>query len=224
MDVEEVNGSPAKVSAMARPARSSADRAAAEEGQRSRILEALFECIEESGYSATTMTDVAARARASKSVVYAHFDNKLDCFLTLYERVTVVQLKVVATAEESAVADGLGWRERVRAMSLAFLELLAQVPGMMTAVLLELPAAGPLALARRRVTMNLYLDSLSAVADDMAATYPDEVRRVDRPLVLAAIGGVNELVLEHMERFGPEKVADIIDDVTRVFVEVLERR
>lgn len=209
---------------MARPARSSADRAAAEEDQRSRILRALFECIEESGYSATTMNDVAARARASKSVVYAHFDNKLDCFLTLYERVTIVQLKVVATAEERAVGDGLGWRERVRAMSLAFLELLAQVPGMMTAVLLELPAAGPLALARRRVTMDLYLDSLSAIADDMAATYPDEVRPVDRALVLAAIGGVNELVLEHIERSEPQDLADIIDDVTRVFVEALERR
>ncbi|RYJ00624.1 TetR/AcrR family transcriptional regulator [Aeromicrobium sp. Root495] len=209
---------------MARPVRSSADRVAAEAEQRSRILSALLECIEEIGYNATTMQEVAARARASKSVIYAHFDNKLDCFLVLYELVTRVELRVVAAAESRAVSAGLGWQARVRAMSLEFLELLARAPGMTTAVLLELPAAGPSALARRRVTMDLYLDSLSVIAEDMADSYPDEVRRVDRSWMLAALGGVNELVLEHIERFGPATVADIVDDVTRVFVEMLERR
>ncbi|RYJ07230.1 MAG: TetR/AcrR family transcriptional regulator [Actinomycetales bacterium] len=218
------NGSAARVAPMARPVRSSADRAAAEAEQRSRILSAMLECIEELGYNATTMNDVAAHAHASKSVVYAHFQNKLDCFLALYELVTFVELKVVAAAEVRAVEDGLGWQGRVRAMSLEFLALLARAPGMTTAVLLELPAAGPSALARRRVTMDLYLDALSAVAEDMAGSYPDEVRRVERSWMLAAIGGVNELVLEHIERWGPATVADVVDDVSRVFVELLERR
>ena len=48
--------------------------------------------------------------------------------------------------------------------------------------------------------IDRYVDLLCEVAAGLAEEHPDEVRPVSRDLVLAAVGGINELMLARVER------------------------
>src|SRR5690606_39546059 len=43
---------------------------------RGRLITAFVECVEEKGYAATTLGDIVAAARVSRSTFYEHFTNK----------------------------------------------------------------------------------------------------------------------------------------------------
>lgn len=53
---------------------------------RARILDAAAECFTRSGYDATSVAEICARARASKGAFYHHFPSKQAAFLALLDR------------------------------------------------------------------------------------------------------------------------------------------
>ena len=69
-----------------------------------------------------------------------------------------------------------------------------------------------------------YADLLMEVADGLVAEHPDEVRPVSRDLLVAAVGGVNELLLARVERGEAERLPEDADLATAVVVGLLERR
>jgi AcrR family transcriptional regulator len=192
--------------------------------RRGRILRALATCMAEKGYQATTIADIARAARVSKTVVYAHFRDKEQCLLELYSRATDHVLGTVRSAREGARAAGLPWRDRVRAVIAAYLDALAAGPAMAWAAVVEVQAAGRGALALRRDVINRYVDLLTEVAAELVEQHPDEVRPVRRELLLAAVGGINELILARVERGDAERLPEDADDATAVVVGLLERR
>ena len=192
--------------------------------RRGRILWALATCTAEKGYRATTIADIARAARVSKTVVYAHFRDKEQCLLELYSRANDKVLDVVRRAQEDAAAAGLPWRERLRAGIAAYVGTLAAGPAVAWAALIEVQAAGPPARALRREVIDRYVDLITEVAAGLAEERPDEVRPVDRALVLAAVGGVNELLLARVERGDAEHLPDDVDVATAALVGLLERR
>jgi AcrR family transcriptional regulator len=192
--------------------------------RRARILWALATCTAEKGYRATTISDIARAARVSKTVVYTHFRDKEHCLLELYSRATDKVLELVREAQARARAEGLPWRERVHAAVTAYLDALASGPAVAWAALVEVQAAGRTALALRRDVVDRYVELLTEVAADLLRDHPDEVRPVGRELVLAAVGGINELMLARTERGDAEHLADDADVATAVLVGLLERR
>jgi AcrR family transcriptional regulator len=192
--------------------------------RRGRILRALASCMAEKGYRATTIADIAREARVSKTVVYAHFRDKEQCLLELYSRATDHVLETVRRAQDDARAAGLAWRERVRAVTGAYLDALAAGPAVAWAALVEVQAAGRSALGLRREVVDRYVDLLTAVAADLAREVPDEVRPVDRSLLVAAVGGINELILARVERGEAELLPEDADVTAAVVVGLLERR
>jgi AcrR family transcriptional regulator len=192
--------------------------------RRGRILRALATCMAEKGYQATTIADIARAARVSKTVVYAHFRDKEQCLLELYSRATDHVLGTVRSAREDARTTGLPWRDRVRAVIAAYLDALAAGPAMAWAAVVEVQAAGRGALALRRDVINRYVDLLTEVAAELVEQHPDEVRPVRRELLLAAVGGINELILARVERGDAERLPEDADDATAVVVGLLERR
>lgn len=52
----------------------------AQHAQRQRILDAMIECCAEKTYAATTITDIVACARISRTTFYKHFEDKRACF------------------------------------------------------------------------------------------------------------------------------------------------
>ena len=192
--------------------------------RRGRILRALASCMAEKGYQATTIADIARAGRVSKTVVYAHFRDKEECLLELYARATDHVLRTVSEAQEGARAAGLPWRDRMRAVIGAYLEALAAGPDMAWAAVVEVQAAGRSALELRRAVLDRYVDLLERVAAELAARHSDEVRPVDRAVLLAAVGGINELILARVERGEAERLAEDAGVAADVVVGLLERR
>jgi AcrR family transcriptional regulator len=192
--------------------------------RRGRILRALAVCMAEKGYRATTMSDIARVGQVSKTVVYAHFRDKEQCLLELYTRATDAVLDTVRRAQDDARAAGLPWRERVRSGVAGYLAALAAGPAVAWAALVEVQAAGPPALALRRGVVDRFVDLLGEVARELCEAHPDEVRPVSRQHVLAAVGGINELMLARVERGEAERLVDDTDVASAVLVGLLERR
>src|SRR3954449_7586715 len=192
--------------------------------RRGRILRALAVCMAEKGYRATTMSDIARVGQVSKTVVYAHFRDKEQCLLELYSRATDTVLETVRRAQDEARAAGLPWRERVRSSVTAYLEVLAAGPALAWAALVEVQAAGASALALRRNVVDRYVDLLEETAGELHRSWPGEVRAVCRPLLVAAVGGINELMLARVERGEADRLAEDAEVASAVLIGLLERR
>jgi AcrR family transcriptional regulator len=190
--------------------------------RRGRILWALASCMAEKGYQATTIADIARAGRVSKSVVYQHFRDKEHCLLELYSRATDRVLETVRAAQ--ADAAGLPWRDRLRVVIRTYLQTLAGGPSVAWAALVEVQAAGSSALTLRRNVIDRYVDLLSTVAAELAERHPDEVRPISRPLVLAAVGGINEIMLARVERGEAERLPEDSGVAGDVLIGLLERR
>lgn len=189
-----------------------------------RIIVGLAACVEAKGFAATTMADIAREAGVSKSALYVHFDSKLDCMLVLYERATAaLHAALRATAERPDVAE-LPWRERTRSLLVTYLRAVASSPAFARSSYVDMQAAGDAALALRRKMVGAYVDLLAEFAEELRRGAPDEVRAVDRATILAAAGGVNEILLTYIERGAAADLPEAADDVTRFFVALLERR
>jgi AcrR family transcriptional regulator len=192
--------------------------------RRGRILWALASSMAEKGYQATTISDIAREARVSKTVVYAHFRDKEQAMLELYSRATDRVLETVDEARRTAQAAGLPWRDRLRAVVAAYLEALSAGPAVAWAAMVEVQAAGRPALTRRREVIDRYVDLIAGFAGELAEEHPDEVRPIGRPLVLAAVGGINELILARVERAEAEHLPEDADVAADVVIGLLERR
>jgi AcrR family transcriptional regulator len=192
--------------------------------RRGRILRALAASMAAKGYQATTIADIARAGRVSKTIVYAHFRDKEQCLLELYTRSTDHVLETVRRAQDEARRAGLPWRERLRSVIGAYLAALAAGPDVAWAALVEVQAAGRPALALRRVVIDGYVDLITAFAAELATEHPDEVRAVPRELVVAAVGGINELILARVERGDAARLGDDAGVAADVLIGLVERR
>jgi AcrR family transcriptional regulator len=94
--------------------------------QRQRIIDAMIESCAAKTYAATTITDIVARARISRTTFYKHFDDKRACFDAAVVH-CIEQLQAAAASShvpEDAPADAL------RKAALAVLDALAERPGL----------------------------------------------------------------------------------------------
>ena len=192
--------------------------------RRGRILAALATCMAEKGYRATTVADIARAARVSKTVLYTHFHDKEDCLLELVSRATDKVLDELRRTQQEAAAAGLPWRVRLHSTVAALLTALASGPEVARAVLVEVQAAGRNGLALRRDVLDRYVALLCETAAELVTRFPDEVRPVDEELVLAAVGGIHELMLARVERGQAARLTEDADVAAAVLVGLLERR
>ena len=109
-------------------------------------------------------------------------------------------------------------------MTATYLETLAGGPAVAWAALVEVQAAGRSALTLRRDVIDRYVDLLTGVAGQLAQRHPDEVRPISRELVLAAVGGINELMLARVERGQAERLPEDAGVAADVLIGLLERR
>ncbi|MFI5778850.1 TetR/AcrR family transcriptional regulator [Nocardia sp. NPDC051570] len=148
------------------------------DSQRSRILWAALDVVGRQGYPNTSIGDIAAQARVSRTAIYALFADKEQCFLAACEEfgndvlANVVEIAVAAPtplAALSGVTDML-------------IELMRREPVAARAWLLELYAAGSAGLELRLV----FVRKLETQFDALAA----HVRRLDPSLpTLPAFAG-----------------------------------
>jgi AcrR family transcriptional regulator len=158
---------PARSFALADPGPRRLRREEVASSQRARLLRAMAEVAAEKGYANTVVADVIARAGVSRRTFYELFRDKQDCFLAAYaETVDLLSSDVVAAVTESppdaTTADVLD-----RILS-AYLGLLASEPLLAKTYLVEVYAAGPEAIAKRRAFLDRFTELILALHAELA--------------------------------------------------------
>jgi len=132
---------------------------------RERLLEAMLTTSAELGYEQVAVRHVIERAKTSRATFYKHFEDREDCFAQahrdacewLYQRLT------------GAARRQPTWREGLRAALAELLEFCANQPAIAQALLVEVHAAGPRALAQRRKLMERLAQALDHDRPESAA-------------------------------------------------------
>ena len=185
-------------------------RAEVVEAQRRRILLAVAEAMAADGYTATSVADVIGRAGVSRETFYQQFSSKDDCFLTLYRAVSMNALK---TLRDSVSADK-PWQQQLEQALQAYLTHMAASPDLLRTLFIEIHHLGAAGERARR-------DVMAALASFMVET----LRRgsgesaIDEGLALAAVGGINELVLQAIEQ---GRAAELLGLTYKMFLSKLK--
>jgi AcrR family transcriptional regulator len=85
------------------------------------LVDSAATCFFETGFAATSLDQVAKRARVTKGAIYHHFASKRDLFVAVLER---QQQLSAATVTEAGIAAGDAWAAIVAAFD-AFLETIS---------------------------------------------------------------------------------------------------
>lgn len=131
--------------------------------KRQRILEGMLEVVGNSGYDAASVRMVLDSTGLYRQAFYDEFADKEGCFL---EALSFGAAKLEAIAVEAAAAED-DWRAELRVGLAAVLGALEEDPAMGRALLVEVHAAGPEALAVRSEAMKRltgFIDSARRVA------------------------------------------------------------
>src|SRR5579859_5589789 len=132
------------------PGRNRLSRDAVVANQRERILDAVADVSSLAGYQAMSVEAICADSGVSRRTFYDLFSGKEDAFLAAYDAIAdrlVEELRAAARGSDSFAAG-------VVACVRAFLELVAAEPRYADVCIVEVLAAGPVALARRNAVME----------------------------------------------------------------------
>ncbi len=140
-----------------RPGPNGLPRGQVTEIQRSRMLAAAVEAVEEVGYARMTVAQVIGRAKVSRKTFYDVFSDREDCFLAAFDR-AIDQASVLA---RDVYAHEQGWRDGVRAGLMRLLMFLDDEPGLARLCVVEALGAGTRVLERRAQV----LEALAGVID-----------------------------------------------------------
>jgi AcrR family transcriptional regulator len=167
-----------------RPGPNGLPRGQVTEIQRSRMLAAAVEAVEEVGYARMTVAQVIGRAKVSRKTFYDVFVDREDCFLAAFEQAIAQARATVSEAYEGQSR----WRESMRAGLTALLRFLDEEPGLARLCVVEALAAGPRVLeSRARV-----LEQLKGVIDQgrFEKTTAREPPRVTAEGIIGAVFAV----------------------------------
>ncbi|MDP9134902.1 MAG: TetR/AcrR family transcriptional regulator [Actinomycetota bacterium] len=183
----------------------STEPAAVERNQRERLYGATVAAVAEHGYEATRVADIIEIAGVSRSAFYRYFDNKLDCFLA-----TLDELAGLAEAQLSGVYrdESRSWRERMRAVLDGFVEMVLAQPGAARIWLVEIYAAGPLAVDR----MERLADRLELLASRAIGETTDGA---ELPIegVRALLGGLRQIIHTRLRHGREDELPALVPDL-----------
>ncbi|TFY99453.1 TetR/AcrR family transcriptional regulator [Ramlibacter henchirensis] len=153
------------------------------------------------GYAATTIADIVREASVSRRTFYEHFQSKSECLVALYEAASHNALKVLRAAIDPAHP----WQTQVEQALAAYFAGLASNPLLMRTLYIEILGLGPEGLAaRRRVNREI----ASFMLDVVNGASPE--KPLSPQMAMAVVGGINELVLEYIERDDEERLAELV--------------
>ncbi len=189
---------------------------------RARLVEGMAAAVVEKGYAQATIADVVRHAGTSKRTFYEHFVDKEACFLATYTAAS----DDVLTSIAAAVDERAPWRRRIAAAMRAYTDALEARPALTRTFLLEIHAAGPGALRARRAIhgrfaalLRGFVDAARAEERHLAALSPS----MATALSTALVGGINELVLEALEKGQGARLAVLADTATALVEAVVSQ-
>ncbi len=184
-------------------ARPNGSAAAVAAHQRARLHAAMIEACARHGYAATTARELAALAGVSTKAIYRHFGSKDGCLLATYD--VVVQQAVgrisAAYREGEPGTDADSTVGICRAFD-AFAAELVDHPAASRLALIEILAAGPIALPRIERAEASFATMISASLGRGA-----DAAAIPAKLVRASIGGIWFVARGRLGRPDPGEIA-----------------
>lgn len=175
------------------------------QSQHQRIIDAIIESCLEKTYAATTITDIVARARISRTTFYKHFDDKLACFDAAVDY-CVSELQEAATSAQSE-ADPPG--DATRKATIAVVEALVERPGLAQLLAGDAMAVDPAVIERyRRITIPA-LESLWGRDGSTPEAHTDP---------RLAFGQAQVLVLNQIATGQPERLPELLPELVYLAV------
>jgi AcrR family transcriptional regulator len=144
-------------------------------------------------------------AGVSRRTFYEHFKTKGQCLIALYEAASANALQVL----RAAIDPSHDWETQAEQAISAYFGCLAQNPVLLRTLFIEILGLGVSGLtARRRVNQELADFMLQVV------NVPARARRGKPPLhpdmAMAVVGGINELILEFIERNRTDRLQELV--------------
>ena len=181
-------------------------QAAVAGSQRVRLLDAVARVVAERGYGAATVADVIALAGVSRRTFYEHFPGLEDCFLAAYEDGMRSLFAAIRSALAGVPRDDLALRTRVAID--AYLAAMASVPAAAWSFTVEVLGAGRPALDRRDWVMAQWVEQWRAFHQRRRQLEPG-LGDVSDAQLLALVGGMEELVRDHLRRHGAQSLPQL---------------
>ncbi|HEV2728137.1 MAG TPA: TetR/AcrR family transcriptional regulator [Solirubrobacterales bacterium] len=110
----------------------------------------MLESVGDKGYQRATVQDAIDKAGLSRQAFYDHFEDKQDCYLQALDAGSAW----VELGMREAAAGETTWRRQLRGALGALLRFLDEQPGVGRALMVEVHAAGPLAVGKRSEAME----------------------------------------------------------------------
>jgi len=152
------------------------------------------------GYAETTIADIVREAGVSKRTFYENFESKDACFLELYRAASHAALRAL----RSSLAPDKPWQAQVEHALSTYFAHLAAGPALVRTLFVEIHQLGPAGMQVRREVMQHMADFLLETVNASSAAVPGShvpaEEGLSRTMALAAVGGINELVLEVIEK------------------------
>ncbi|MFZ0385568.1 MAG: TetR/AcrR family transcriptional regulator [Solirubrobacteraceae bacterium] len=184
--------------------------------QRGRLLRAMEELVGEFGYDSTTVPQVIKAARVSTATFYRFFVDKVDCFIALCEEQGERLLSALMPDQDEL--QSLGPSERLDRALEIYLHWWQDKPAMARAYFVELPAAGPRAIAERDRQYERFVSLNRVIADQArgpAAPSPPEID------VRASVMLTTELIASEIRRGNVGRLIDLRADLRRLLMKLL---
>lgn len=162
---------------------------------RAQLIEGLCLAVEDKGYAAATIGDIVAHAKVSKRTFYEEFDDKVDCFLAAYRKLSEQAMQAIA----AAIVPSDPWERQVETAVRAYLAALDARPALTRTFFLEILAAGKRALQLRREVLQSFAELTRSFVDEARRRHP-QFKRLSPSMATAITGGINELLLLKMEK------------------------
>jgi AcrR family transcriptional regulator len=164
-------------------------RQVVEQTQAARILRATAAAVAEKGYRAATVGDIVRRAGVSTKTFYQLYADKEAALCAVYDAVDAIIERYDATHNRPRSGDA---RTRLHAAVAFALGQLATDATLARLLIIEAVGGGPRIQARRNKAFRR-----------MAELIARSLRRgrpagIDKSLIIAYLGGVTELVLQHL--------------------------
>ncbi len=177
--------------------------------QRSRMLAAAVEAVEEVGYARMTVAQVISRARVSRKTFYDVFIDREDCFLAAFEQ-ALGQARLIA---EEAYAGESSWREGVRAALARLLMFMDEEPGLARLCIVEALGAGERVLECR----GKALDELAEIVDrGRAAT--NATREPPQVTAEGVVGALFAVLHTRVLESGEQPLTDLLGSLMSIIV------
>ena len=167
--------------------------------QRARLLGAISAVLAAKGYAAATVADVVRAAGVSRTTFYELFRSKEDCFVEAYRHGVDDLLRQVRAAVRGTDGD---WRDQLRAGMRAYLAGLSADRRFARTYLLEIHAAGEVALDARAEAVRRFAGRYQATFEQARAADPT-LREPDPDALLVLCSGTEQLVAERLRRDEP---------------------